>query len=467
MPTISLPLTNTLREYAKVAKSYATLSGPLIASGMILIITPLSNNLMVGRLGPLTLAAASIANKIYTACSIFPIGISYGLTPLIVTAKTKKKHTELGVLLQHALCLNVLLGCLFVIPIILCARLLPHLQQDYQVILLAQPYLYILAYSLIPTMILTTFTRCLEGLFCMMQLMGINIIGALLNILINYLLVYGHLGVSSMGLNGIGWAALLSRTCMMFLAGIYVFRRSELPTMRVRRSLKSDDLFNRFKVTYFIKLVKLGIPVSLHLTLEMAALACTTILIGCLGTDVQAASTIVDSFIDVVFAITWALSTGTSILVCKYFSTRDTQSLKKVIIVGFIIGGVVTILFAFGLLYAWSSIFTWYHASQEVIHIASRITLAAVCFILADSMYTIGLGALRGMHVTFQPMYIASASNWLIGLLLGYFLTFRLEWGIAGMWWAKTAAFSFSAIAFAILLCRIYNRMTTKQVSTT
>lgn len=93
-----------------------------------------------------------------------------------------------------------IINVLFVITAILCARLLPHLQQeDYQVVLSAQPYLYILAYSLKPTMILTTFARCLR-LFCMIQLMmGVNLIGALLNILINHLLVYGDWLVANSG----------------------------------------------------------------------------------------------------------------------------------------------------------------------------------------------------------------------------------------------------------------------------
>ena len=399
---------------------------------------------MLGRLGIVPLAAASLANSIFTACAIFPRGISYGLTPLIAAAQVKQQYAKMARLLQHALYINTTLGLVFVGLLLWCAELLPCLQQDRQVSTLARPYLQLIALSLLPMMLFSTLARYLEGLSCTRQLMGISLVGTLMNILLNYLLIYGKWGMPRLGLNGAGWATLLSRTLMMVLAGAYVWLAPQLKAYQVGGKL------GQLTLPYFFKLAQLGIPIGLQLSLEMMVFAFMAIMTGWLGPTAQAANAIVSNVVDIALGITWAISIATSVLVSKPFSLHNTQELKKVGIVGFMLGSMVAILLSLGLLWMEHPIFSLYSADQRVLHIASSVVVIAAIFNVADSIYTIGMGALRGLQVTLQPMFIANASNWLIGLPLGYGLAFKLGWDLAGIWWGKTFAFSLSALIFLL-----------------
>ena len=435
--------------YYEYFKKYVVCSYPLIASELANTIIPLADNLMVGQIGFTSLAAASLANHIFTACLIIPKGISYGLTPLIVAAQAKQQYSKIRYLFTNVLCMNTLVGVLLIGIILGVAWLLPVLKQDPQVSALAQPYLQIIALSIIPMMLFITFARFLEALGYTNQLMRITLISTVVNILFNYMLIYGAWGMPKLGLNGAGCATLLSRTVMMVLAGAYVLFSSELEAYQI-------DIKRKYlNTTYFLKLARLGIPVGLQLGGEMMAFACMAIMAGCLGASAQAAHAIVSNVLDIALGITWAIGT-TSILVSRPFSIRNTQALKEISIIGFLIVIFVYIMLTLRLLYSYRYIFVGYNTNQEVLGIAASLVVISAVFNLADSIYTIAIGILRGMQETFQPMVIAYLSNWLIGLPISYILAFKLTKGITGIWIGKTVAFALAALIF---LLRFYQKM--------
>ena len=344
-----------------------------------------ADNLMVGRLGIVPLAAASLANHIFTACSIFPRGVSYGLTSLIAAAQVKQQYAKIAQLLQHSLYINTALGVLFMGVLLGCAWLLPWLQQDPEVSTLAGPYLQLIALSLMPMMLFNTLARYLEGLSYTKQLMVISLVGNLMNILLNYMLIYGKWGMPQLGLHGTGRATRLSRTLMMVLAGAYVFLSPQLKAYRAGCKL------GQLTPSYFFKLAKLGIPIGLQLGLEMMVFALMAVMTGWLGPTAQAANAIVSNVVDIALGITWA----TSIPVSKPFSLRNTQVLQEVGMIGFLIGGFVATMLSLGFLGMYGRIFSCYSTDQGVVGIACSLVVVAAVFNLADSVYTIGMGALE------------------------------------------------------------------------
>ena len=428
--------------YYKYFKDYVALSYPLVFSGLVYILIPLADNLMVARLGIVPLAAASLANHIFTACSIFPRGVSYGLTPLITAAQLKQQYGKIAQLLKHALYINTALGMVFMGILLGCAWLLPWLQQDPEVSTLAGPYLQLIALSLMPMMLFNTLARYLEGLSCTKQLMVISLVGTLMNILLNYMLIYGKWGMPQLGLHGAGRATLLSRMLMMMLAGGYVFLSPQLKAYRAGFKL------GKLMLPYFWKLAKLGIPIGLQLCLEMMLFALMAVMTGWMGPTAQAANAIVSNVVDIALGITWAISIATSILVSKPFTLRNPSMLQEVGMMGFLIGGFVATMLSLGFLGMYGPIFSCYSTDQGVVGIACSLVVVAVVFNLADSVYTIGMGALRGMQDTLHPVMMANANNWLVGLPIGYLLAFKLGWDTAGIWWGKTLAFSLSALSF-------------------
>eukprot|EP01132_Coremiostelium_polycephalum_P002990 gene2990-3733_t len=410
-----------MRNYIRYAKDYLTLSIPLVVSGLVYTMMPLADSMMVAKLGKYPLAAASLANTLFIACSMIPRGIVYGLTPLVAAAHAKRQYTKMVKLLQHALYLNITLGVLFAMIIWLVSFLLPFFKQELQVSELAQPYLQMLAISLVPMMILNTFIRYLEGISCTKHLVSVNLVGIFIKVLLNYLFIRDYLGgMRQVSIHGIGYASIASATIMMLCIVLYVGFSPELRKYRIRFSRRP------LHFRYFRKLAKLGIPVGLQFGLERAAFAFMAVMAGWVGPAQLAANAVVSHIIEIALNINWAISIAASTLVSKPFSLRNKQMIKQVGFTGFVFGGVVAGMVCLLMVYVYDALLAIYTADVEVIQIASSLVFIAVLFNIIDSIYTVGLGVLRGMQSTVHPLLIANGSIWLIGLPMCYIMAFRL-----------------------------------------
>ena len=211
----------TLREHFKTT---FYLAYPVMLSQLGQVSVGVADSMMVGRLGALPLAAASLGNSIFFVIMMFGIGVSMGITPLVSAADGKGKPKRISRLFSHGLWINVATALVLTLIVLGLSQGLHFLNQPEEVVVLAVPYLLIITASLIPLMIFQSFKQLAEGLSQTRQAMYITIFANLVNVFLNWVLIWGIWGFPELGLNGAGWATLISRVLMMVMINLLVGR---------------------------------------------------------------------------------------------------------------------------------------------------------------------------------------------------------------------------------------------------
>ncbi len=228
-------------EYKEHFSKNFILAFPVVLSQLGHIMVSVFDSLMVGQIGTLPLAAASLGNSIFMITLVFGLGVSYSITPLIAAADGRNNYTRISLLLLNGLVSNVLLGVLLFIAGYFLSPYITYLDQPTKVVDLAIPYLNILFMSMVPLMVFQAFRQFAEGLSLTKQAMYITLVANTLNIVLNYILIYGKLGFEPMGLVGAGWATLISRIVMAIIMAGYVLFAKRFEVYRHFLRLRGQD----------------------------------------------------------------------------------------------------------------------------------------------------------------------------------------------------------------------------------
>ncbi len=421
-------------------KKHFILAYPIMFSQLSHASVAMADNIMVGWLSAEALAAAGLANSITWPFFTFGLGLSYGMTPIIAAADARLNYKKATKALKNSLLINTILGLLFFAVIILFSPIIYHLGQDINVTNLAQPYLWITASSLLPFIIFQVFRQYTEGLSFTKPAMYINLTCGVVNIVLNYILIYGKLGIPAMGLNGAGWATLCSRILLVIMAVYYLF------TPKLKKYIANFRL-SQFSYLYILKILKLGTPSGLEWTFGSAAFSVATIMAGWISPKAQAATVIVYNLSTTSFMLVWGIGLSTTIRVGNQFGMRNIPALRKAGFVGFVIGCMFTLIFSLIFMFGSHVLPTFYTQDLDVVHIATSLLIIVSMYQLFDGGISIGVCALRGIEDTFIPFIISVIAYWVVGLPLGYLLAFNIDLGAEGIWWGLSIAAFFSSIA--------------------
>lgn len=417
-----------------------TLAYPVVLSQLGQVMVAVVDSAMVGQTGSIPLAAASLANSITFIMIAFAIGISYAITPLIAAADGQGRAREISEILRHGLVLNIFAGLMIFILIASGSGLLHYMGQDPEVVELAIPYMGIIAFSIVPLMVFQTFRQFTEGLSQTRQAMVITIASNLLNIFLNYLLIFGKWGFPALGLNGAGWATLISRVVMamaMFLFVAYAPRFA---------SYIKKLQFKRFYRERFNRLLGLGIPSGMQFLFEVSAFSLAAVMVGWLGADALAAHQIGISLASITFMMASGVSAASTIRIGNQLGRKDIPTLRVagfsnfLLIVAFMaVSGVLFIVFR-------DFLPTLFIADADVIATASGLLIIAAFFQIFDGVQVVSLGILRGLQDVKVPTLATFIAYWIIGLPVGYLLAFEFGYGIKGVWYGLSLGLGVTAI---------------------
>ena len=213
-----------LADYIPFYKRNLRLAIPVVISQIGQVSVSLIDNMMVGHVGTIELAAASFANNVFMIGMFFGMGITFGITPLIGNSFGNGKMNEVVVWLKNGIFTHF--AAAFVLSLIMFGIyfLLPFMGQTPAVTELAKPYFLLLCLSYIPFMLFFSFKQFFEGIGNTKIAMHITIIANVINVVFNYLLIYGKFGFPEMGLNGAGIGTLISRIAMPLLFFVYILK---------------------------------------------------------------------------------------------------------------------------------------------------------------------------------------------------------------------------------------------------
>jgi multidrug resistance protein, MATE family len=418
------------------------------------VMTGVADSVMVGWTGAVPLAASSLANIFFTIPLFFGVGVSYAITPLVAQAEGANDSNKIIATLKNGSLINLVTGLILVALIFSVEPFMHAMGQPDDVVTLAIPYLSIIAISIIPTMIFQTYRQFAEGLQRTRVAMIIVVASNVLNIFLNYLLIFGKYGFPEMGLNGAGWATLISRIVMALSMMLYVYYG------RKYQSYKAGFSVGNYSRSLINKMLHIGLPAGSQFIFEAGAFGFSALMMGWLGTTALAAHQIAINLATISYMTTSGLGAAATIRVGNFWGQRDTNNLRASAFT--MIGMAILIMTAWALLFIFGRYFlpSLYIEDQAVIELTASLLIIAAFFQLSDGIQVVTAGALRGLQDVKIPSMLIFVAYWVIALPLGYWLAFPLQMGAKGIWIGLFLGLTLTAGAMVVR----FNRLSKKKV---
>lgn len=452
-----------LKEYTKEFKYNWQLAAPVMLGMLGHTFVSFVDNVMVGQLGTAQLAAVSLGNSFIFIAMSLGIGFSTAITPLIAEADAEQNFEKGKSIFKHGLFLCTVLGVLLFLLVLLAKPLMYLMRQPLEVVELAIPYLNLVAFSLIPLIIFQGFKQFSDGLSLTRYPMYTTIVANILNIVFNYLLIFGKFGFPELGIVGAAYGTLISRIVMV-LHLWYLLKRKDKSTAFVTqlKFLVLDKLMLK-------KLLNLGAPSAMQMFFEVGIFTAAIWLSGLLGKNPQAANQVALNLSSMTFMVAMGLSVAAMIRVGNQKGLQNYVDLRRIAFSIFLLGIILATCFAL-LFFVFHNqlpkLYVDFDDAQnlvdntEVVSIASKLLFAAAIFQLSDSLQVLVLGALRGLQDVKIPTLITFVSYWLVGFPISWFLGKESAYGSFGIWLGLLAGLTTAAI----LLFIRFNYLTKKLI---
>ncbi|WP_421873198.1 MATE family efflux transporter [Marinoscillum sp.] len=433
----------TLKEHFR---KNIVLAYPVVIGQLGHIMVSVADTVMVGRVGVIPLAAATFAGTIYHVLMMFGIGVSYAVTPL-VAATNPNEQSRLMRLLQNGLGLNLVLSLILMLIALASSQFLMYFGQEVPVALAAKPYLIIVSSSLIPLMVFQTYRQFAEGKSDTFNPMIVSVVSNLLNVALNYVLIYGAFGFPELGLNGAAWATLISRVAMALLM-IWMIRK-HLSGFRWQFDWHQTK-----------RMIKIGIPSGLQYVFEVGAFATAAIMVGWISAEALAAHQIAINLAAITYMCATGIASASTIRVGNQMGLKDIRNLRIAGYTSFATVAIFMTMAALMFIIFRESLTALYVKDVQVQVVASGLLIIAAAFQISDGLQAVGLGVLRGLTDVKVPTLVTFVAYWLLAIPGGYVLGFVFDLGVNGVWYGLSGGLTIAAILniyrFRILVSRLH-----------
>jgi MATE family multidrug resistance protein len=441
---------NLLRLGRHELRPTLNLALPIMAGMLSQMLMGLADTIMVGRVGVTELAACAFVNAVAHLPLVFGLGLLSCIAVLTAQAYGARRPQEAGEVLRHGLVLSVGVGLLASLSAGALYLVRDRLGQSPEVAAASGEYLLLFGASLLPALLAhggKQFSDALNQPWPPTLLM-LGCVG--LNVLLNWVFIYGNWGAPALGLAGAGWATLLARLILAAVMLAYLWRAPALrafhpPAWRARLN------WNRLRQMFSV-----GWPVGGHHFVEVSAFALGAIMMGWLGAVAIAAHQIAITLAATTFMTAVGIGAAACIRVGHAAGAGQWQRTRRIgfssiAIAGVIMGGFGVIFILFG-----EPLAATFVQSPEVIQLTTQLLLVAAVFQVADGTQVTAISALRGLADVRRPAFIAVVSYWVVAVPLGAALTFGTKLGAMGIW----IGFATGLAAAAVSLIWRFHRQT-------
>jgi multidrug resistance protein, MATE family len=433
------------RDHPAEVRRTLQLAIPVVLGQVAIYSMSFVDTVMSGRLPQkdIALAGLGIGGAVWSALMMFTIGLLMVVQPSVAHLDGAGKRAEAGVLTRQALWIAVFIAVPYWAVCFFSEPLLHFFRIDPVIIPVAAGYLRAISWGA-PGLCLVFLLRFFsEGAGRTRPTMFYGILGAALNIPLNYVLMFGHLGFPALGSVGCGYATAIIIWLQLGMMLMYLGKHRHFQAFELFRHVEAP----RWKE--IAALLHLGIPIAVSVSLEGLLFVGAALLIGQLGPLASAAHLIAINFSALVFMIPLGMSSAVTVRVGNALGRNDPASARYAGIVGILMVAAwqctnMAVMFLFP-----AQIVGIYTDDAAVAAVAVGLLFYAAVFQLPDGIQICSAGALRGLKDTKVPMLINLVAYWLVGMSLGYYLTFRVGLGPAGMWIGMIAGLSTGAILLA------------------
>ncbi len=426
---------------------------PVILGMLGHTVVQLVDNIMVGQLGTAELAAVSLGNSFMFIAMSLGIGFSTAITPLVAEADGENNFASGKSAFKHGLFLCSVLGILLFLMVFTAKPIMYAMNQPPEVVDLAMPYLNLVAVSLIPLIVFQGFKQFSDGLSLTKYPMYATIAANVVNIILNYIFIFGKFGMPALGVVGAAIGTLASRVIMVAYLW-YVLSQH----YKARDYVRNIKIFTLSK-QMLKKLLGLGFPSALQMFFEVAIFTSAIWLSGILGKNPQAANQIALNVSSMTFMVAMGFGVAAMIRVGNQKGLKRFLELRRIALSILVLSTLLAVVFAI--------IFVLFHEALpklyldydnellftdnfQVASIAAKLLLIAAIFQISDTVQVVALGVLRGMQDVKIPTVITFIAYWLIGFPVMYYLSMRSDYGSSGIWIGLLAGLTASSIMLSL-----------------
>lgn len=405
-------------------RAMVRLALPLVLAELGWMLMGIVDTMFVGRVSAAAIGAVGLGTSIFYTIAITASGLMLGLDTLVSQAfgAGDRRHA------RHSLISGVWLAALLILPAMAIVeaiiRVLPRAGIDAAVLTDVRPYMRALNWSVAPLLLYFAFRRYLQSSNIARPVMTTLITANIVNLAVNWLLVFGNLGAPKLGAQGSGWATCASRIYMMAALAVVIVRHD--PEL-ARVSWRPD--WNRVR-----DLFALGAPAAAQMGIEIAVFAMVTLLIGRLSATALAGHQIALTTVSTTFMMPLGISSAAAVRVGHAIGREDVDGAARSGWTALALGAMVMSLAAVTLLAVPEWIARLFSPETPIIAAGTSLLRVAAFFQLFDGFQVVATGALRGAGDTRTPMFCHFTGYWLIGLPLGALLCFHYGLGARGLW---------------------------------
>lgn len=431
-------------------RHFYKLAWPIILASITHVMFGVTDTLMIGNLSTADLAACAFGSSLFFFVAILGFGIANATSPLVARAIGSHNQTLAAMVLKHSLLISVIIG--FILSIILAAMafFIEEFGQTTEVAIKAKPFIIILAVSIIPSLLFQVYRQYLEAQEKPKLPMFYSVAALLLNVLLNYAMIYGKLGLPQLGLVGAGVATLISRS-FLALAMIY--------EVHFRGQFLKNEMATPWRTGVFKEILGLGVPSGFILLFEVGAFSFSSIMAGWINKESLAAHQVVLSFGSITFMVPLGLSFAASIRVGNGYGRKNIQAMKTSIKAAFIFAVVFMSLTTISFILLRNYLALPFSSDEKVLAIAPMLFLTAGFFQLFDGIQVTSMGILRALADMKVPFIITFSSYWLLALPFSYWITFKKGFGAQGIWYGLLVGLSIASIFLLIRILRIVDKL--------
>jgi len=413
-----------------------------------IIILSFADTMMVGRCGTAELGAASFVNNMFNLVIVFSTGFSYGLTPFVGNHYGRGENASVGRILKNALAVNAVVAAGLMALMFVLYLNIHRLGQPAELLPLMRPYYIVLLISLLFVLLFNAFKQFADGITDTVTPMVILLGGNVVNIFLNWILIYGKCGMPRMGLLGAGVATMTARILMLlcFVAVFFTAKRYR-PFVRgfKESSVNKED---------FVALNKMGMPVGLQMGMETASFSLSTIMVGWLGTVALAAHQVMLTVGQLGFMMYYGMAAAVAVRASNFHGQGDVVRVRENVSAGFRIILVMAAAVSIPLLIMRNSLGFLFADSEEVAAMVAQLVIPFAIYQFGDGLQCNYSNALRGISDVKMVMVYAFIAYFLISLPSAYIFGFILDWGLTGIW----MSFPLGLTSAGLLFYRRYRR---------